>query len=61
MGYFMNEWFFITLARLRLTGGRAQVPVGWKEICAVAERSLDRDSTAFAMGPMMVLLGRYCT
>jgi len=32
--------FFITLARLGLTGARAQVPVGWKEICAVVERSL---------------------
>ena len=36
----MDELFFITLARLGLTGARAQVPVGWKEICAVVERSL---------------------
>jgi hypothetical protein len=40
IGYFMDEWFFTTLARLGLTGARAQVPVGWKEICAVVERSL---------------------
>ena len=36
----MDEGFFITLARLGLTDARAQVPVGWKEICAVVERSL---------------------
>ncbi len=36
----MDEWFFITLARLGLTGARAQVSVGWKEICAVVECSL---------------------
>jgi hypothetical protein len=36
----MDEWFFITPARLGLTGARAQVSVGWKEICAVMERSL---------------------
>ena len=35
----MDEWFFTTLARLGLTGARAQVSVGWKEICAVVERS----------------------
>jgi len=36
----MDELFFITLARLGHTGARAQVPVGWKEIYAVVERSL---------------------
>jgi hypothetical protein len=36
----MDEWFFITLAGLGFTGARAQDPVGWKEICAVVERSL---------------------
>jgi len=40
MEYFIDEIFFITPARLGLTGVRAQVPVGWKEICAVVERSL---------------------
>ena len=28
------------MARLGLTGAQAQVPVGWKEKCAVTERSL---------------------
>jgi len=36
----MDEMFFITLARLGFTGAQAQVPVGWKEIFAVVERSL---------------------
>ena len=45
----MDELFFITLARLGLTGARAQVPVGWKEIYAVVERSLYWDSNAFAL------------
>jgi len=36
----MDELFFITLERLGLTGARAQVPVGWKEIYVVVERSL---------------------
>ncbi|MFC1788379.1 hypothetical protein ACFLZE_00510 [Thermodesulfobacteriota bacterium] len=36
IGHFIDEMFFITLARLGLTGARAQVPVGWKEKCAVA-------------------------
>jgi hypothetical protein len=40
IGYFIDEMFFITLERLGLTGARAQVSVGWKEICAVVERSL---------------------
>jgi len=36
----MDEMFFITMERLGVTGAKAQVPVGWKEICAVVERSL---------------------
>ena len=36
----MDELFFITLERLGLTGAQARVSVGWKEICAVVERSL---------------------
>ena len=48
----MEEWFFITPARLGLTGDRAQVPVGWKGICAVVERSL-------AMGIQMPLPGSF--
>jgi len=47
----MDKMFFINLARLGLTGARAQVPVGWKEICAVVERSLYWDSNAFARNP----------
>jgi len=31
--------FLITLARLGLTGAKAQVSVGWKEIHTVVERS----------------------
>jgi hypothetical protein len=49
IGYFIDEMFFITLERLGLTGARAQVSVGWKEICAVVERSLYWDSNAFAL------------
>jgi hypothetical protein len=49
MGYLIDEWFFITPARLGLTGARAQVPVGWKEKCAVVERSLYWNSNAFAL------------
>jgi hypothetical protein len=36
----MDEWFFMTAARLGLTGARTQVPAGGKEICAVVERSI---------------------
>ncbi len=45
----MDEMFFIAMARRGLTGARAQVPVGWKEICAVVERSLYWDSNAVAL------------
>jgi len=31
--------FLITLARLGLTGAKAQVSVGWKEMHAIVERS----------------------
>jgi hypothetical protein len=52
IGYFIEELFFKAPARLGLTGARAQVPVGWKEICAVVERSLCWDSNAAALdGP----------
>ena len=40
MGSFIDELFFIPPAPLGLTGARAQVPVGCKEICAVLERSI---------------------
>jgi hypothetical protein len=43
MGYAFDELFFITLARLGLTGARAQVSVGWKEIFVAVERSLSID------------------
>ena len=46
MGYVFDEMFFITPARLRLTGARAQVSVGWKEIYAVVEGSFYWDSNA---------------
>jgi len=48
MGYVFDEMFFITLARLGLTGARAQVSVGLKEIDGVVERS-------FSMGIKMPL------
>ena len=50
----MDEMFFITLARLGLTGAKAQVPVRWKEICAVVERSLYWDSNGFALASATV-------
>jgi hypothetical protein len=33
----MDEWFYITPARLGLRDAQAPVPVGWKEICAVVK------------------------
>ena len=39
MGQFSDEFLLITPARLGLTGAKAQVSVGWKEIHAVVERS----------------------
>jgi len=39
MGSFSDKWFLVTLARLGLTGAKAQVSVGWKEMHAVVERS----------------------
>jgi hypothetical protein len=36
----MDEWFFITLARNGLKGARVQVPLGWKDIFDIVERSL---------------------
>ena len=35
----MVQMFFISQARLGLTGAQAQVPVGWQEICTVVDRS----------------------
>ena len=54
IGYVFDEWFFIALARLGLTGAKTQVSVGWKEICAVVERSLYWGSNALSLRHQMV-------